>query len=1015
MFQNTRSQFFIKKEAFNFFIRGENMGTHLGKALFALCAGLFILLPVNSSIAANYHVGVNYHTTSSYFAAGNPSPYDNDGAGFIRFYNQPEIRALVQQQLQAMANAGADTILTGLWSQELSQFTTTSASVLTFPFTQQEVANIRQYALDVVGTKSQVDGHCLHLQFKMLWTGDADFTQAKPDGGVGYHDISWADFITYARESISGLLGTSGLAGITNGDGTQILVYLNGEVQWNYPNTEDFLTALYPYFTQQASAANIAPSVYFMTRFDLADIENGTSLVDAQTTYNFMVNSGMTLPSRIDFSFYPGIGDPTFVYSPSIYATLVSDFSNEFQNRFPGHSMGIAETFYLTDPAQRLSLGQAFASIDNINTQTLFWPTPYTNVTVPTDLVAGPAVVGAPFDFSAYMPGQLITANPNPCFSPDSSSTCTTTIYWAAPATTQQIWVTQTDANGNITTPASQFTCITTSGSQSAPWIIPGYNDIFNLYPGCNDPSSPPSTSNSLSSVKVTALTPVIFANPNPCVPSFTSNQCTSNIEWEADQNAQVWVSEDGAPGTLFASSVASGGIQAAPWIQNGHTYDFQLYPASSCSSTECYTSPIKDVSVSAGPPPSASGTIMPWASQIIDTYGNVWTLSGGLFYENGSVRTSSVTQWLLYYNGTIYAQNSGNTWFSWNGANWVSVGGDPRPSGNPGASASGTIMPWASRIIDTYGNVWTLSGGLFYENGSVRTSVTQWLLYYNGTIYAQNSGNTWFSWNGATWVSVGGDPRPSGNPGASASGTIMPWASRIIDTYGNVWTRSGGLFYENGSGRVSSSVAQWLLYYNNTIYGEISGNIWYSWNGATWVSVSGDPRPSGNPNASASGTIMPSASQIIDTYGNVWTLLGGLFYENGSVRTSSATQWLGYYNNTIYALNIGNSWYSWNGANWVYLSGGDPRPSVTATPNPCVAPAGGSCTVTVNWKSSNLTEVWYQMDQNTPKPVSCGVGGSQNASVQPGHTFILTLYNASACTVSGRFGTPIASFTLTS
>ena len=52
---------------------------------------------------------MNYHSTSTDFTADMPDMPDGPFDGpFIRSYHIPEVRALVQEQLQGMADAGAD-------------------------------------------------------------------------------------------------------------------------------------------------------------------------------------------------------------------------------------------------------------------------------------------------------------------------------------------------------------------------------------------------------------------------------------------------------------------------------------------------------------------------------------------------------------------------------------------------------------------------------------------------------------------------------------------------------------------------------------------------------------------------------------------------------------------------------------------------------------------------------------------------------------------------------------------
>src|SRR5258706_16296391 len=57
----------------------------------------------------------------------------------------------------------------------------------------------------------------------------------------------------------------------------------------------------------------------------------------------------------------------------------------------------------------------------------------------------------------------------------------------------------------------------------------------------------------------------------------------------------------------------------------------------------------------------SATGTSMPPATSITDSTGAVWTLSGGVLYQNGAVAGNNYNVTLaLWYNGSIYHENTG-------------------------------------------------------------------------------------------------------------------------------------------------------------------------------------------------------------------------------------------------------------------------------------------------------------------------------------------------------------------
>jgi hypothetical protein len=88
----------------------------------------------------------------------------------------------------------------------------------------------------------------------------------------------------------------------------------------------------------------------------------------------------------------------------------------------------------------------------------------------------------------------------------------------------------------------------------------------------------------------------------------------------------------------------------------------------------------------------SPNGTTIPSATQITDSSGNVWTVSGGVVYENAALAgySSGVTL-LLYDNNIIYQENAAGGWWSWNGSEWASSS-DPRTVVTGGGGTAPTI-----------------------------------------------------------------------------------------------------------------------------------------------------------------------------------------------------------------------------------------------------------------------------------------------------------------------------------
>ena len=180
----------------------------------------------------------------------------------------------------------------------------------------------------------------------------------------------------------------------------------------------------------------------------------------------------------------------------------------------------------------------------------------------------------------------------------------------------------------------------------------------------------------------------------------------------------------------------------------------------------------------------SNSGTTVPPASQIVDAQQNTWTLNAGVVSKNSvTVTSSGVVTLLLYYNNLVYEQNTNAQWYLWVNNSWTLGVGDPRvpsstptpsptpvpsptaaptpvPTATPG-SASGTTIPSATEILDSELNVWTVTSGVVYENGTTVgfSDGVILLLYYNGLFYQENVHSDWWVWSGTTWVSSS-DPR---------------------------------------------------------------------------------------------------------------------------------------------------------------------------------------------------------------------------------------------------------------
>lgn len=213
----------------------------------------------------------------------------------------------------------------------------------------------------------------------------------------------------------------------------------------------------------------------------------------------------------------------------------------------------------------------------------------------------------------------------------------------------------------------------------------------------------------------------------------------------------------------------------------------------------------------------SVSGTTIPSATQIVDSGRNIWTVSGGVIYENGALAGySKAVTLLVYENDIIYQENSAGGWWSWDGSTWLASSHPPAVAGVCGTTNGMAVKSTPVANLCSVGSASSVSGA------------GPWAWSCSGF----NGGKT------ASCAAGVVTPVAVSSPG----GTSIPPASHIIDSGGSLWTVSAGVVYRNGATAGYSRAVTLLLYDNNIIYQENSSGGWWSWTGSSWVS-SRDPR----------------------------------------------------------------------------------------------------------------------------------------------------------------------------
>lgn len=176
------------------------------------CLTTIIFLSFNMiNLSSAYEVGVDYHAIGTNFT----------DTVFITQYHIPNVRSTVLHQLQGIVNKGATFVSLRIWFVTERGMTSIQHWQATFPMTGQEMANLRQYALDVAQIQSTIDGHRLHLDVGLLWSGAANFRMGNPATSLGQYNISASEFTSRIESTTDSVI--QALANIKRPDGALLV------------------------------------------------------------------------------------------------------------------------------------------------------------------------------------------------------------------------------------------------------------------------------------------------------------------------------------------------------------------------------------------------------------------------------------------------------------------------------------------------------------------------------------------------------------------------------------------------------------------------------------------------------------------------------------------------------------------------------------------------------------------------------------------------------------------------
>jgi len=207
---------------------------------------------------------------------------------------------------------------------------------------------------------------------------------------------------------------------------------------------------------------------------------------------------------------------------------------------------------------------------------------------------------------------------------------------------------------------------------------------------------------------------------------------------------------------------------------------------------------------------------------------------------------------------------------------------------------------------------------------------------------------------NAATTFTVAAAPALT----ASASGTTIPSASEIVDTSLNVWTLKSGIVYKNGSTAGYTANVILLLFANGIIYQENSSDLWWSWNGSTWIATNNPTAPA------ACGTHASGSSYVLTistSTGTTTPSVAACPYGGTQPITTTTTQTYSCTNGVQTAVGASVS---------TTVNSGSPT---CKAPLACGTHASGSTYTLTTGTSTGTT---------TPTVAACPFGGTQKATI---------------------------------
>jgi len=304
---------------------------------------------------------------------------------------------------------------------------------------------------------------------------------------------------------------------------------------------------------------------------------------------------------------------------------------------------------------------------------------------------------------------------------------------------------------------------------------------------------------------------------------------------------------------------------------------------------------------------------------------GNVWSWDGAQWINVGGLAGSTgigSVQSLATVNGAVYAGTLDGVW-AWDGAAWSQVGS----LADEAAQVFALTTVNGAVYAGTEDGVWVRDSAAWFRAGNFPGGAAWSLATVNNAVYAGSRQGVW-GWDGSAWSQVGNLPGDA----AWVYSLAAVGNTLYAGTLDGVWAWDGAAWSQVGGLTDDAAVVHSLALVDGALYAGTGNGVW-AWDGSAWSRVGAGVFPGDAVQAfslAAIGGKIYAGTQI-----GVWVWDGTVWNRVSSGGLPGYAAWirsLATDNGALYTGTWGGGIWVWDGAAWTQVGG--------LTANTAIAPA---------------------------------------------------------------------------